>query len=208
MSGTIASAFIIIIMIMYSSVKFIQLEQRANPNISSYIEEGVNVGKEQGVNFADINFRFAFTIEGFLDKETKIDSRYVKGLARLYGRKDGKRVETLLDFHECSIEELQKFPSPTSDSVGLMKRYKNSDHKLFCVDQERYREILAIWSNENNEDDYQRFEFNLVPCNYVHAEIEPTNDFVAKECIADRYVQMNYLGNLRVVLLTTEQVFK
>ena len=120
------------------------------------------------------------------------------------GRHDKKKIETLIDYHECSPEELSKFPAPASDSIGLMDYYTKGDHKLFCIDQERYRDILEVWGNVNQEDEYQRFEFVLVPCNYVHAEIERTDDFVSKECIPDRDVQTNYLGNLRVVLLTTE----
>ena len=54
---------------------------------------------------------------------------------------------------------------------------------------------------------YQRFEYVLVPCNYVHAEIGPTDDKVAEECIADRDEQMKYLGNMRLVIYTTEQEF-
>ena len=85
-----------------------------------------------------------------------------------------------------------------------MKYYKKGHKKLFCVDQERYRDILEIWGNENDEREYQRFEFNLVPCNYVHAQMGPTDDYVAKECIADLDKQREYLGNLKVVLLTTD----
>ena len=41
-SGTIVSVFITFLLIVYTCIKFIQLETRANPLISSYIEEGVN----------------------------------------------------------------------------------------------------------------------------------------------------------------------
>ena len=105
-SGTIVSIFIIVTLVIYTTIKFIQLESRANPNISSYIEEGVIFGRESEINFADSNFMLAWTIEGYIDRETKLDSRYVKGFARLYNRKNGVYSETLVDYHECSIQEL------------------------------------------------------------------------------------------------------
>ena len=45
-----------------------------------------------------------------------------------------------------------------------------------------------------------------MPCNYVHAEVGPTEDFVAEECIEDREAQMNYLGNMRMLFLLSEQI--
>ena len=66
-----------------------------------------------------------------------------------------------------------------------MEFYKKGDNKLFCIDQERYRDIMEIWGTEADIDLYRRFEFILTPCNYVHREIEKTDDYVAEECIAD-----------------------
>ena len=148
LSGTIVSIIMTFILIMYSAVKFIQLNERSNPNISSYIEEGAIQGKNEGINFADVDFKFAFSVEGYIDKEAKFDSRYVKGIARMFDRNDEKVSEILLQYHECSLQELYQFPSPAPDSVGLMEYYKKGGNKLFCVDQERYRDTLEIWGTE------------------------------------------------------------
>ena len=59
----------------------------------------------------------------------------------------------------------------------------NPDRNLYCLDWEKYGEELEIWGVDFDVDSYQRFEFVLVPCNYVHPT---TDDFVADECIADR----------------------
>lgn len=128
---------------------------------------------------------FAWTVEGFLDKKTKFDPRYVKGFARMTGLKHGERFENLLEYHECTTEELKKFPTPAKGSEFLMEYYLKEENKLFCVDQERYRDILAIWGDYSDQSSYQFFEFNLVPCNYVHTQVRDTGDFVAKDCIAD-----------------------
>ena len=41
---------------------------------------------------------------------------------------------------------------------------------------------MAIWGIENDEGNYQRFEFVLLPCNYVHAEISDIGDKVDPQC--------------------------
>ena len=101
------------------------------------------------------------------------------------GRKKGEKFEKLLGYHECSLHELERFPSPAPDSIGLMNHYRKDNNRLYCLDHEDANEV-EIWGNTNNEDAYARFEFVLVPCNYVHAEIEVTDDKVSDECIADR----------------------
>ena len=69
-------------MIVYSLTKLLQLMSRHNPQIASFEERGL-LDSSLVFNFNDRDWRFAFTVEGFLDKQTKEDPRYVKGLARL-----------------------------------------------------------------------------------------------------------------------------
>ena len=68
LSGTIFSLFVITTMILYATVKFLQLKDRDNPNIASFIEEGVNTDREHGLNLSELNFMFAWSVEGFIDK--------------------------------------------------------------------------------------------------------------------------------------------
>ena len=56
-----------------------------------------------------INFRIAFTVEGYIDKKRKDDPRFVKYLVRLYGKKEGKRFEWLVPYHECTKEDFELF---------------------------------------------------------------------------------------------------
>ena len=78
---------------------------------------------------------------------------------------------------------------------------------MFCLDWDKLGDDIAIWGTENDELNYQRFEYVLLPCNYVHAEFAQTGDSIADGCIADRDKQIDYLGNMRSIFLTTEQVF-
>ena len=113
-----------------------------------------------------------------------------------------------MPYHDCTAEEFDAFAPPSQDSVGLFEMYRTSSTRhLSCLDLEKFGDELAIWSTNQDEISYQRFDFVLLPCNYVHAEFGPTDDVIADECIADRDSQMDYLGNLIITILTTEEVF-
>ena len=60
--------------------------------------------------------RFAWTFEGYGDKEVKNDPRYVKLLMRLSGRTDGKSHEIILDYHPCQDQDFMDFAPPTLDA--------------------------------------------------------------------------------------------
>ena len=74
---------------------------------------------------------------------------------------------------------------------------------MYCLDWSS-PEVLKIYGNERN-DFYQRIEFVIVPCNYLHT-IWGYEDTIADECVADLDAQIDYLGPLDVMLYVTEDV--
>ena len=82
--GAVASFCIFFVLILYGALKLSQLMSRANPNISAYVEKNFFDSSEI-LNLKENNMRFAFGVEGFLDREMKTDSRYVKTLTRITG---------------------------------------------------------------------------------------------------------------------------
>ena len=67
---------------------------------------------------------------------------------------------------------------------------------------------MEIWGSFTDETSFQGFEWVVVPCNYVHALHGPVGDYVSEECIADRQKQMDYLGNMRMLVYTDVELFK
>lgn len=174
------------ILFTYASVKWIQLLNRHNPAVSSFLKRGV-FDSGYIFNFESYNIRFAFGVEGFFDKQTKDDPRYVKGLARFWGYKEGRSYERIYPYHKCTAEDFARFAPPAPEAEGLLKAYTEDPKRyLFCLDWERYGDELAIWGIEDDEASYQRFEFVLFPCNYVHTEFGDTGDSVSEECIASQ----------------------
>ena len=104
----------------------------------------------------------------------------------MFRRTKGKEYEQIISTHECTPSDFDKFPDPTSSSAGLFNEYKNGERKLMCIDWEKYAADLEVWGADHDISSYQRFEWILVPCNYIHAEVVPTDDYVAEECIADK----------------------
>jgi len=182
--GGLVSFAIFFIILLYGTIKLIHLLSRHNPNLAAYTEQNVFDSSEI-VSFKEKNIRFAFGIEGFLDKDLKNDPRYVKSLVRMWGRKAGKSYEIILPYHRCTNEELDSFAPPSRESVGMLESMKKDpDRGLYCMDWDKIGDDLSVWS-VTEDDDYQRWEFVLLPCNYIHAEFNDIGDSVHPECIAN-----------------------
>ena len=61
------------------------------------------------LDLKEINFKMAFSIEGFLDQEAKDDPRYVKYIVRIFGKKDGVEYQEMIPFHKCEEKDWEKF---------------------------------------------------------------------------------------------------
>ena len=66
-----------IVMLLYAGIKLTMLVNRENPNVSTFTEEFV-LSSEDRLNLKDAGLRFAWTFEGYSDRELKNDPRYVK----------------------------------------------------------------------------------------------------------------------------------
>ena len=183
--GGIFSFAIVMVMMLYGAIKLVQLLSKTNPNISSYVEQNYFDSSEV-IDMKDKKIRFAFGMEGFLDKELKNDPRYVKNLVRMWGKKEGVAYEKLIPFHRCTEKDFEEFAPPAPSAEGMLNRIKQPGSKsgLYCVSWDEIDEDVSIWSVED-DDNYQRFDFALLPCNYVHKEFGDIGDTVGPECIKD-----------------------
>ena len=149
---------------------------------------------------------FAWTIEGYDDKQVKNDPHYVKILMRMAGRKNGVIYDKILDYHECTQEDLKNFAPPTLDSERVLESILSDPNRaLFCFDWDQLSEEMKVWG-VSQYDDFQFIDFDLTPCQYNHTVSGKNDDVIAKECIQDFEAQKEYLGNLRAYVYMTEQV--
>ena len=59
-----------------------------------------------------------------------------------------------------------------------------------------------IYGNEKN-DEYQRLEVVLVPCNYQHTKWGFTGDEISPDCNPDMAAQIAYLGPIEFLIYHT-----
>ena len=76
---------------------------------------------------------------------------------------------------------------------------------MFCVDWNE-GENLQIYGNEKN-DEYQRVELVLTPCNYLHTHLGYEGDTIHPECVADLDAQIEYLGAIEFLIYYTQETF-
>ena len=96
--GGLLSFLIINIMVLFSTHKLTHLLLRHNPVVSSFVQQNVLTSEDE-FNINSMGMPFAFTIEGFIDKETKDDPRYIKSFARMFRTDNGVDSETPISFH-------------------------------------------------------------------------------------------------------------
>ena len=68
-----------------------------------------------------------------------------------------------------------------------MEMYRTSETRhLYCINWDDYEDELEVFGNETDEITYQRFEWVIVPCNYIHSDVGDVGDTVSEECIRDQ----------------------
>ena len=130
------------------------------------------------------NVRIAFAFEGFRDKELKDDPRYVRWIFRQYYKSGGEEKERLLSHHKCTDEDYAQFYEIETSKEATLNRVKESDlHSFFCLDWDDELPFLSYGIEA--DANYSRLETLLVPCNYLHNEINMSGEIVPADCITD-----------------------
>ena len=133
--GGILTVIMLGLMLWYAGLKLEMLITRANPTVSTFTEEFV-LSSEDKLNLIDAGMYFAWTWEGYNDKKLKDDPRFVKQLVRLSGRRQGKSIETILNYHKCTWDDLKDFPAPTLDSGRVLNSIMSDpERSMFCLNR-------------------------------------------------------------------------
>lgn len=68
----------------------------------------------------------------------------------------------------------------------MFNKYKTDPNRnLLCIDWDEIGDDIEIYGNWRDASKYQRLEFVLTPCNYVHKKLGWDGDFVPDGCIED-----------------------
>ena len=191
-TGGLVTFAIIITVLCYGSLKYFHLLTKHNANVTSVLDTDVFDFNDK-INLNEIGFRFAFSVRGVSGKkDLKDDPRHVKYIVRMDGFKGGEKFDRIIPYHLCTDEDWDKFPPPTKDaSVSIAPILSGEYGGMYCLDWEDDIENMLIYGNRNN-DEYQKIEILLVPCNYLHSK----NDSIPEECEADKDAMEDYLGTI------------
>ena len=70
--------------------------------------------------------------------------------------------------------------------MAMLEKYKTDPLKnLYCIDWDELGDDIEIFGTWRDETKYQRIEFLLTPCNYIHTQQGWDGDFMHEECIED-----------------------
>ena len=86
-TGGCLSLVVMVVFLTYGLLKFMQMMDKHNPFISEMTEKNIFDYKTR-LNLNEINFKMAFSVEGYLDNQVRDDHRYVKYIVRIYGIKN------------------------------------------------------------------------------------------------------------------------
>ena len=88
----------------------------------------------------------------------------------------------MLSYHKCTDDDYNEFYPIQKQSAATLQDLRNDPERgMLCIDWDVDDPPVAIKGDEG-EDDYQRFEAVLVPCNYVHKTFGDVGDSIHPEC--------------------------
>ena len=108
-AGAFVSMLITIIVLLFASIKLIELNEKKNPSITSY-ERPNPTDYETPINLNEIGFRVAFAwYDVWPENKPRDDPAYVKNYVTYVQQIDDVRTKTLLPFHKCTEEDYAEF---------------------------------------------------------------------------------------------------
>ena len=103
--GGVATIAVLLLTLAYASLKMVYLLGRRNPTVNDSKIDGYFPNTET-VNFNEIGWKMAFTIENFETRKQIRDPRYVKLIVRLLKKHPEGLSEQHLPFHRCTPDDL------------------------------------------------------------------------------------------------------
>ncbi len=110
-TGGIFTFCLTVVFLGYASLKLTHLVEAKGPSISEFKELNW-YDYTTRLNLNDIDFKMAFSVEGYSDKKIKDNPMYVKLIAFLTYKIDGVESQDVLSLHKCTQEDWDEFAPP------------------------------------------------------------------------------------------------
>ena len=188
--GGLLSLVIMITTLAYTSLKFTELYTRADPFINE-TKIPDYYAQSDTLDLDKINFKFAFSIEGYYDVKNKNDPRYLRQYLRMTDSfVDGSVKATSLPYHECTDEDYNSFSPPTTRAKDILESVKaDPDRRFYCIDDDVDKTIFG-----QQPTNYRTLEILFIPCN-VENSWDDDPDPISEDCVRDLEAQQAFLGS-------------
>mgnify|MGYP001029142513 CR=1 FL=1 len=199
--GGACTLLILAVTILFSCVKFVQLLDRHNPFLSQWYIDTY----EERMNLNEQGFRFAVAIEDYYSTTTSLkhDKRYIQYLFRLYSKSQGAITVKNLDYRLCGEDDYSQFYPIHEQSKNKLEKIKSDPNRGFlCID---WRDEEPLWIfGEENDDEFQRLEVWVLPCNSQYTDTGPLPGEISEDCDPSLDAQSKYLANSQILLLVNQ----
>ena len=186
---------------IFALLKLQQMLMFKNPTISTFDQE-MEITSDNAFSLNGDDFMLAFAIDEY-GGAVKNDERYVKWFARYITKKKGE--DTKYDFfpvRNCTSEDYDKFFEPAKSSAQRIENLKEA-RAFYCIDYDSVD--MNLYSSWIYENDYTALDVVAAPCGYSN---DIFKEPVREDCVWDPQDILDYLGNINLVLLYNEGVFK
>lgn len=123
-SGGLLSLLISTVVLMFAVIKFLQLIDRYNPNISQVLQKSYYTENDL-YNTRENNFRLAFSLENYIDGKVRLDPKYVKPFLRIFNEKNGVEDHKEILSYPCTDADLDKFYPVAKYSEYILSKYRS-----------------------------------------------------------------------------------
>jgi len=158
--------------------------------LSTYAKD-VKIGET--MDLGKRKFRMAFAVEQYYSPNFLLnDPAYVRWLFHIWGKRDGVAYETFIQHHLCTDEDYAEFYPITEKSKILYQDIRDDPKRdFYCIDWNDEENPINVYGEEN-DNDYQRLEIILMPCNVIRTDIIYFDEPIP-ECITDLKSQTDYM---------------
>ena len=210
-TGGLVSLAVVIVTFLFAILKLQHLINHKNPLVNTIIDKNA-VSNEEKFEFAkQPDFMMAFALERTTTNERLEDPHFVKWFAEHWSSQDSIMTKKAIKMHKCTPQDFEKFYEPNVKSINRFTQFKENGG-LYCIDWEEAD--IAVWGSRSSGN-FGALDIMAVPC-HMGMLVSPidTPDGLGvweepdPECNQDRDKALQYMNNLRLIIVHNEGRFE
>ena len=189
--GSFMSVSLMMVTILFAIQKLQVMLLRKRPDIIVFTDDA---GTDSSLKFnvVDQDFMMAFSASQW-DKGARTDSRYIQWLTTVVTATKDSYTEVNYPMHRCTDADFDNFYPIAPETFEKVTKFKD-DGRWFCFDIKAFEDI-TMHGRWVDDDDYQSFDFRMIPCASQYTAFDGTVHGGSESCIWDKNQFMEWLGS-------------